>query len=78
MVDREASHPRPEGKPGAIRGVAGEPRAAIRADPYLLGVGAAALVVVEVDHEAERPMAAHLRPEGVGASGARGQHQDSA
>jgi hypothetical protein len=74
----EASHPIPEGKPVAIRGVAGEPRAAIRADPYLLGVSAAALIVVNVDYEAERPVAAHLRPEGVRAFGARGQHQDTA
>jgi hypothetical protein len=40
----------------------------------VLVVGDAVLVVVEVDHEAERPDATHLRPEGVTTLWARGKH----
>jgi hypothetical protein len=46
-------------------GLPEEARAALGADSDMFGVGAAVLVVVEVDDEAERPEVAHLRPEGV-------------
>ena len=46
-------------------GLPDEARAALGADSDLFGVGAAVLVVVEVDEEAERPEVALLRPEGV-------------
>ena len=45
-------------------GLPDEARAALGADSDLFGVGAAVLVV-EVDEEAERPEVALLRPEGV-------------
>ena len=57
----------------ALQGVAGETSHALGTDPDLPGVGAAALVIVEVRHEAQRPGAAHLGPEGVCALRARGQ-----
>jgi hypothetical protein len=46
-------------------GLPEEARAALGADSDMFGVGAAVLVVVEVDDEAERPEVAHLRPEGM-------------
>ncbi len=54
-----------------------EARAARGADSHLLGVGSAALVVIEVDDETEGPNVAHLRPEGVGTFRASGQHAGS-
>ena len=50
-----------------VQGVAEQVRAALRAASNPRGVGGAALVIVEVDHEAERLLATHLRPEGVSA-----------
>jgi hypothetical protein len=46
-------------------GLPEEARAALRADSDLIGVGAAVLLVVEVDDEAECPEVALLRPEGM-------------
>ena len=57
-----------------LQGVAGETSVTLGADPDLLGVGAAALVIVDVRHEAQRSDAAYLGPEGVRALGARGQY----
>ena len=51
-----------------------EPGAAARTDGDVLGVGAAPLVVVEVDHEAERTDLVRLGPEFVAASFARVEH----
>lgn len=66
--------PRLGGETVALVGVPDEARAALRADKDPLGVGVALLLVVEVDDEAQRPEFAHLRPEGMYALGARGQH----
>jgi hypothetical protein len=64
---------------GFMEVMTGEARAAPRTSSHLLSVGVAAIVVIEVDEDAELcPDAAQPRQEGARALGAEGQHVSSA
>jgi hypothetical protein len=63
---------------GFMEIMTGEARAAPGTGSVLLGVGVAAIVVIEVDDDAERhPDAAQPGQEGARALGAKGQHAGS-
>jgi hypothetical protein len=63
---------------GFIEIITGEARAAPGTSSDLLSVGVAAIVLIEVDDDAERrPDAAQPGQEGARALGAEGQHANS-